>query len=628
MVATRQSRRLNGLVIQPKTAQDLQSLPGPESTAKSTASRKRPRTPSPAAGTKTHKQTIKQEYDDDDDDDGWDEEGGEQVTPKKPARAAKRVKTEPESDADDSVFEDDEHLGGCCESDDDDDFACETPLRKTKAKPKANLKQKRAPAKLKKEKKSTSAVKTEDSTADPPEVMSRLLPLTGGQLPLPWKGRLGYACINTYLRSLNPPTFSGRTCRMSSIIEHRHPLKNPTLPEHPTKNRPDMTKPASIERGQRYVEAIGLANARDIIPTLRWNDRFGIKFMRLSSDMFPFASHKEYGYALTPFAADVLGEVGRTVAELGHRVTTHPGQYTQLGSPRKEVVDAAIRDLNYHDEMLRLLKLPEQTDRDAIMIIHLGGTFGDKQATLERFRTNYARLSESVKMRLVLENDDVSWSVHDLLPLCQELNIPLVLDFHHHSIIFDEEALQREGTTDVTNLFDRIKETWDRKSIRQKMHYSESRAGAVTARDRRAHSARVKELPPCPPDMDLMIEAKDKEQSVFDLMRTYQLDGWDKIKNMVPDDRSDEWAVYWPEGETDLLKVRKIRKKKSELDEEVAAIDAVEKSPPARKTRTRDKSADVKVEPVKVEDEVEDADEKAVSEKKTRARRASAKKAS
>jgi UV DNA damage endonuclease len=166
---------------------------------------------------------------------------------------------------------------------------------------------------------------------------------------------------------------------------------------------------------------------------VRWNDRYGIKFMRLSSEMFPFASHIEYGYKLRPFASETLAEAGRVIAELGHRVTTHPGQFTQLGSPRKEVVTNAIRDLEYHDEMLSLLKLPPQQDRDAVMILHMGGTFGSKSETLDRFRENYAKLPQGVKNRLVLENDDMSWSVHDLIPICQELNIPMVLDYHHHS---------------------------------------------------------------------------------------------------------------------------------------------------------------------------------------------------
>ncbi|KAF4970854.1 hypothetical protein FSARC_2220 [Fusarium sarcochroum] len=367
---------------------------------------------------------------------------------------------------------------------------------------------------------------------------NRSPPINSGTLPLPWNGRLGYACLNTYLRNATPPVFSSRTCRIASIIEHRHPLANPSEPEHATKNRPDKNQPADVERGLKYVQELGLTNARDIVKMIRWNVKYGIKFMRLSSEMFPFASHQEHGYKLAPFASKVLAEAGKVAGELNHRLTTHPGQFTQIGSPRKEVVTAAIRDLDYHDEMLTLLKLPEQMNRDAVMILHMGGTYGDKNATLDRFRENYAKLSDSVKRRLVLENDDVAWSVHDLLPICEELNIPLVLDYHHHNIIFD--PCIREGSEDIIGLYDRIKATWSKKGITQKMHYSEQTAPAVTPRDRRKHSPRVKTLPPCAPDMDLMIEAKDKEQAVFELMRTFKLPGWNTFNDIVPHERQDE----------------------------------------------------------------------------------------
>jgi UV DNA damage endonuclease len=271
----------------------------------------------------------------------------------------------------------------------------------------------------------------------------------------------------------------------------------------------------------------------------RWNDKYGIKFMRLSSEMFPFASHAEYGYKLAPFASKALAEAGRVLAELGHRVSTHPGQFTQLGSPRPEVIENAIRDLEYHDEMLSLLKLPEQQDRDAVLILHMGGTFGDKAATLDRFRANYKNLSEGIKKRLVLENDDVSWSVHDLLPICEELAIPFCLDFHHHNIIFSPSQI-REGTHDIRSLFPRIRATWARKNITQKMHYSEPCPEAITGRQRRKHNPRPATLPPCPNDMDLMIEAKDKEQAVFELMRTFKLPGWDRFNSIIPCERDDD----------------------------------------------------------------------------------------
>ncbi|KAF2172986.1 hypothetical protein M409DRAFT_49486 [Zasmidium cellare ATCC 36951] len=432
------------------------------------------------------------------------------------------------------------------------------------------------------------------------EALSRPPPVNSAYLPLPWTGRLGFACLNTYLRNSNPPVFSSRTCRIQSILEHRHPLQDPSQPEHPTKNRPDRSKPADVELGQRYVESLCLANVKDIAKTVRWNDRYNIRFFRLSSEMFPFASHPEYGYKLAPFATEALAEAGKVIAELGHRVTTHPGQFTQLGSPRKPVIDNAIRDLDYHDEMLSLLKLPEQQNRDAVMILHMGGMFEGKQETLDRFRANYANLSQGVKNRLVLENDDMGWSVHDLLPICEELNIPFVLDFHHHNIVFDADQI-REGTKDIMELYPRIKATWDRKRITQKMHYSEPTPAAITPRQRRKHNPRVATLPPCPPDMDLMIEAKDKEQAVFELMRAFKLPGFNKINDVLPYVRNDdnkaalavmnkkkkkaekpepelipeedvgmggpEGRVYWPPGMEEWLRPKKREVKKKDPGE-------------------------------------------------------------
>ena len=409
------------------------------------------------------------------------------------------------------------------------------------------------------------------------EAFSRPPPVNSSYLPLPWKGRLGYACLNTYLRTANPPVFSSRTCRIASILEHRHPLTDPSQPEHATKNRPDKAQPADVARGQAYVEALGVANARDIVKMLRWNDKYGIKFLRLSSEMFPFASHDVYGYKLAPFASEVLKEAGRVAGELGHRLTTHPGQFTQLGSPRKEVITASIRDLEYHCELLDLLKLPEQQNRDAVMILHMGGVFGDKSATIARFKENYLALPQGVKNRLVLENDDVCYSVHDLLPVCEDLNIPFVLDFHHHNIIFDQDKI-REGTLDIMELFPRIKATWDRKKITPKMHYSEPTPSAITGRQRRKHNPRVATLPPCAPDMDLMIEAKDKEQAVFELMRTFKLPGFDTFSDILPHIRNDENKPWKPPAKA--KKTASKKKNKSTDAEDEIKIEENEPQPP------------------------------------------------
>lgn len=62
----------------------------------------------------------------------------------------------------------------------------------------------------------------------------------------------------------------------------------------------------------------------------------------------------------------------------------------------------------------------------------------------------------------------------------------------------------------------RILATWTRKGIKVKQHLSSPRKGAVGLMELRAHSDRCQTLPDeLPDDMDLMIEAKDKEQAVL-----------------------------------------------------------------------------------------------------------------
>ncbi|KAF3915646.1 hypothetical protein ABW21_db0209300 [Orbilia brochopaga] len=361
--------------------------------------------------------------------------------------------------------------------------------------------------------------------------------------PLPFKGRLGFACLNTYLRACNIPIFCSRTCRIDTILKHD-----------------EESGPGG---GMAYVKSLGFANATDLSTLIRWNHKYGIKFLRISSEMFPFASHSVYGYTLE-HAAEPLKRAGALAMQYGHRLTMHPGQFTQLGSPRTEVVDNAIRDLEFHCELLDRLQLQGQADRDAVMIIHMGGVFGDKEATLARFKKEYTtRLSDKIKQRLVLENDDVSWSVEELLPICQELKIPLVLDWHHNNII---PGTLREGTLDVKTVYGAaIRKTWTDKNITQKQHYSEPRAGSITGMQRRRHSPRVVDLPPCEDTMDLMIEAKDKEQAVFELMRKFKLDGWENIGDVIPHERCDENAI-------ETKRKKKKKKDEEEVVEEVVVI--------------------------------------------------------
>ena len=84
------------------------------------------------------------------------------------------------------------------------------------------------------------------------------------------------------------------------------------------------------------------------------------------------------------------------------------------------------------------------------------------------------------------------YNVDDLLPLCQELNIPLVFDYHHDWIY--------PSSRPPAELIPEINALWTAKGIRPKQHYSEPRPGAQTAMEKRAHADRVARLPPDLPD--------------------------------------------------------------------------------------------------------------------------------
>ncbi|CAO1626505.1 unnamed protein product [Sympodiomycopsis kandeliae] len=297
-------------------------------------------------------------------------------------------------------------------------------------------------------------------------------------------GRLGYACLNTVLRTQDPPIFSSRTARIKSIQE----------------------------KGLDWVKELARANAKDIIPMLRWNVENNIRFMRLSSEIFPFASHDTYGYS-PDCASEELAEAGKVARELNHRITMHPGQFVQLGSPNPAVVKSSIRELDVHATVLDLMGM----DQDSVMIIHGGGVYGNREATLERMKeTIRTKLPEHIKRRLVLENDEISWSAEELLPVCHEFNIPMVFDFHHDML--------RPSQKSPNELMPELLQLFSQRGIKPKFHLSHPRPGSKNLRQRRAHSDRCGSLPlDLPPDADLMIEAKDKEQAVLELYRIYNL---------------------------------------------------------------------------------------------------------
>jgi UV DNA damage endonuclease len=215
------------------------------------------------------------------------------------------------------------------------------------------------------------------------------------------------------------------------------------------------------------LSALCLHNAEALAQALRTARQLQIHAYRIPSPLFPRVTHPEVGYALDelPDVAAirrVLARVKRYRARHAIRLSFHPDQFVVLASPRPGVVVSARDELEYQGQLAQLV------GADTINV-HVGGGYGDKSAALARFARAFATLSWRVRRRLSVENDDTTYSVRDLLPLCEALRIPLVYDVHHHRCNPDGLSVS-EATSACL-------ETWDRVGREPYLHVSSPREG-------------------------------------------------------------------------------------------------------------------------------------------------------
>jgi len=280
-----------------------------------------------------------------------------------------------------------------------------------------------------------------------------------------------------------------------------------------TTNR-SMIKRTFKERGLDYAGELGMLNAADLGRILRWNVKNGIKCFRISSEFFPWAS--EYKFEDLPQYLRIktlLAGCGFYAKNNGLRLTSHPGPFNVLVSPRESVVEKTITDLRIHGEVFDMIGL-ERSPYNKINI-HCNGVYGDKISAMDRFCKNFERLPESVQTRLTVENDDKAsmYSVKDLMYIHERIGIPIVFDYHHHKFctgdLSEQEALELAIST------------WP-KGIKPIVHYSESKSlheGNEKLKPQ-AHSDYIDTLPNTyGNDVDVMVESKAKELSILPFIK-------------------------------------------------------------------------------------------------------------
>jgi UV DNA damage endonuclease len=300
--------------------------------------------------------------------------------------------------------------------------------------------------------------------------------------------RLGYACQNLTL-----PATTTHTLRLAGV--------------------PNETR-------LREVVNRNLDNLERI---LRWNAGKGIALFRIGSHLVPFASHSAFPYDWRAAHGGRLREIGQLARGFGQRLSMHPGQYTNPGSPSEATAQRSLEELRYAADVLDLLDAP-----DGVLVLHMGGGHGDKPAAAKRF-ISMLRSQSKILRYLALENDERIWTPPEVFETAAALGVPAILDTLHQRMNPGGMPLRQALAIALATWTNRPPPTptgTRRKTApawRPKLHISSQDAdkhpGAHSRRIRRADWAELlKALDGR--DADIMIEAKDKDLAALTLLRT------------------------------------------------------------------------------------------------------------
>lgn len=252
-------------------------------------------------------------------------------------------------------------------------------------------------------------------------------------------------------------------------------------------------------------------NFKNFEQVLKYNYDNKIKFYRMTHTMFPLLTHPNVNIDYKYVFKDDFERLKKIINNYNIRIDTHPDEFCLLTSINDSVTDNSIKILKFHLEIFKLLGI------NGKCVLHLGSAMPTKEEAIKRFINNFNHLKNELKKLIILENDDKTYTVTDTLTLCEKLNIPMVLDYHHYNC----NHLKNEK---IDKLLPRIIKTWEHTGLSPKMHFS----CPLNAKQKRNHSTYLnynsfvkflKLLKPLNTDIDIMLEAKGKDEALFRLVR-------------------------------------------------------------------------------------------------------------
>lgn len=287
------------------------------------------------------------------------------------------------------------------------------------------------------------------------------------------KVRLGYSCITNCINdsSSSPYTYS------------------------------KYLKDGDIDKLDRVI----ISNLKSLNNIIDYNIKNNIHFYRISSKIIPLATKDDVKFDYTNKYKSYYDTIGKKISDSKMRVDFHPDQFCVLNSVKSDVVSNSVKILEYHYNLLNMLNVI-----DKVLILHVGSSTFGKENSISRFINNFNKLPIYLRKCIAIENDDKVFNVNDVLKISKVTSIPVVLDYHHH--------LCNKSDFSFVDIFN----SWG--NSRVKVHFSSPK----NKRDYRSHNEYINGddfinfieiLKKYDRDIDIMLEAKGKDDSLFRLVR-------------------------------------------------------------------------------------------------------------
>lgn len=265
------------------------------------------------------------------------------------------------------------------------------------------------------------------------------------------------------------------------------------------------------DKDYKKIDTAIKSNLNALKEILTYNIKNNIHFFRLSSKLIPLATKSDVIFDYIDPYKDYYHSIAKIIKDNKLRIDFHPDEFCVLNSTKSEVVKNSIAILEYHYNLLKALEI-----KNKILVLHIGGNTFGKKNSISRFINNFNTLSKEIQESIAIENDDKIFNIMDCVYISKNINVPVILDYHHHICNHDE--------LDINDYLKDILSSWH--NATPKMHFSSPKN--KTKKDFRSHNDYINVddfinfidlLKPFNHDVDIMIEAKAKDEALFRLVR-------------------------------------------------------------------------------------------------------------